>query len=106
MGLGQALGGRMGAAFRFFFFFFFLFLFFRFAFAFFEFFFGFDVEREGPGEGFRVGLRRRRDSHDGKQRHGQDDECHGGKAAPAPQPARKFVSTRHPRLNRLECAFS
>ena len=103
MGLGQALGG----AFRFFFrFFFFFFLFFRFAFVFFKFFFGFDVDRESPGEGFRVGLRRRRDSHGAKQRRGHDDECHGGEAAPAPRPACKLVSTRHPRLNRRECAFS
>ncbi|HWW67515.1 MAG TPA: hypothetical protein VNY83_05980 [Solirubrobacterales bacterium] len=97
----------MGAAFRFsfaFFFLFFLFLFFRF--AFFKFFFGFEVGREGPGEGFRVGLRRSRDPHDGEQRHGQDDECRGGEAAPAPRPARKFVSIRHPRLNRPESGFS
>ena len=96
----------MGAAFRFFFFFFFLFLFFRFAFAFFKFFFGFEVDREGPGEGFCMGPRRRRDSHGAKQRRGQDDECHGGEAAPAPHPARELVSVRHPNLNRRECALS
>jgi hypothetical protein len=95
----------VGAAFRFFVFFPFFFLFFRFPFVFFRFFFEFEVDGEGPGEGFRVGLCRRRDPDDGKQRHDQDDECHGGEAAPALRPAREFAPVRHPYLNRQGCAF-